>query len=132
MTIVVDTSVWSHALRRRKPGGDPQSEKLASAIKQAQPIALLGVILQEILQGIRNPGDFEKVRAHLEVFPLIGLEREDFVAAAELRNLCAARGVQASTIDFQIAAACARHDCALLTNDQDFERISQCCPLQLL
>ena len=132
MTIIVDTSVWSHALRRRKTSDDPQSEKLAAALRQAQPIALLGIIVQEILQGVRDPRAFKKVRESLAAFPLIALDREDYVAAAELRNLCAARGVQASTIDFQIAAACARHDCALLTSDQDFERISQHSRLQLL
>lgn len=132
MTIVVDTSVWSNTLRRKNQPDDPQSEKLASAIRQTQPIALLGVILQEILQGIRNPEHFERVKAHLAVFPLISLDRDDFVAAAELRNACAGSGVQASTIDFQIAAACVRHNCALLTTDQDFLHISKCCPLQLL
>jgi len=132
MTIIVDTSVWSCALRRRKPADDPQSEKLAIALKQAQPIALLGVILQEILQGIRDPKDFDKVKAHLVVLPLIALEREDFIAAAKLRNTCAAQGILASTMDFQIATACLRHDCALLTNDKDFQHIAQCCPLQLL
>jgi predicted nucleic acid-binding protein len=68
----------------------------------------------------------------MDLFPLLQLERDDYVAAAELRNLCRSKGVQASTIDFQIAAACVRHDCSLLTNDQDFRHIAQHCPLQLL
>jgi len=132
MSLIVDTSVWSLVLRRGVTPDCPQAKKLESAIRQGQSIQLLGVILQEILQGIRSNTDFLRVKAHMDLFPLLQLERDDYVAAAELRNLCRSKGVQASTIDFQIAAACVRHDCSLLTNDHDFTHIAQHCPLQLL
>lgn len=129
--MIVDTSVWSYALRKNASADDLQVEKLASAIRDGQPIALLGVILQEVLQGFRRPEQFAEVKKRLEAFPLIELEREDYVAAAELRNTCAAKGVSASAIDFQIAAACLRRDYLLLTSDRDFKRIADCCGLKL-
>lgn len=132
MRILVDTSVWSEALRRRTASDNAQHSKLADALGQGQPVALIGVILQEILHGLSDPKRFQVVKEYLDPFPLIDLKREDYIAAAELRNICVAHGVQASTVDFQIAAACIRHDCALLTTDQDFHHISQWCPLQLL
>ena len=132
MKVVVDTSVWSLALRRQSPSRNVYTDKLTALLKQGRPIVLLGVVLQEILQGIRDPADFEKVRQHLDVFPLLALTRDDYVAAAELRNSCRAQGVRASTMDFQIAAACIRNDCALLTADQDFEHMARFCTLQLL
>ena len=132
MSVVVDTSVWSLALRRQSPSHNVHTEKLRMLLKQGRPIVLPGVVLQEVLQGIRDPADFENVRQHLDVFPLLELSRDDYVAAAELRNSCHAQGVQASTIDFQIAAACVRNDCALLTADQDFEHIARVSTLQLL
>ena len=132
MSIIVDTSVWSHALRRGAPSDDPQARKLAQLIEDGAGVVLLGVILQEILQGVRSPKMFAEIQEILESFPLLTLEREDFVAAAELGNRCLTRGVAASTVDIQIAAACLRHDCGLLTCDSDFTRIAACCPLRLL
>ena len=132
MSIIVDASVWCHALGRDNPSNDPQAVKLRNLLDEGQVVALIGVILQEILQGIRNERQFARTKEHLDNFPLISLDREDYVAAAELRIQCLARGVQAGTVDFQIAAACLRHDCALLTCDADFARIGSCCALQLL
>lgn len=132
MRIVADTSVWSNLLRRSADSLDPQAEKLVAVIEQGQPIVLIGVILQELLQGIRRASDFQKVRDHLEAFQLLHLDRDDFVEAAELRNRCASNGLNISTIDAQIAAACVRHDCALLTSDHDFDAVSRFCSLRLL
>ena len=132
MSLVVDTSVWSLALRRGSPSPDPQLVKLATALTQRQPIVLLGVILQEVLQGIRDESRFEALRSYLQAFPLLALDRADYVAAAQYWNLCKSNGVQVSTADIQIAAACIDHGCELLTCDQDFQHIAKHCPLRLL
>jgi len=132
MSVIVDTSVWSLVLRRHSPPDSSQAEKLRALLRRGQPVVLVGVIVQELLQGIRSAADFQSVKDHLDAFEMLVLDREDYVAAAELRNQCASNGVQASTIDFQIAAACLRHDHLLLTADEDFEHIARCCALQLL
>lgn len=132
MSTIVDTSVWSLFLRRGDYRQYPQARKLDSMLRQRQPIVLLGVVLQETLQGVRDVPKFEKLRDYLGEFSMLAMQREDHVAAATLWNLCRSNGVQASTADCQIAAACIRHDCALLTCDKDFEHISRLCPLQLL
>ena len=132
MGVVVDTSVWSLALRRGTPPEDPQVGKFSAILNEGGDVVLLGVVLQEVLQGIRRRADFDKVRSHLEAFPLLSLERDDYVMAAELRNLCVARGINVGTIDCQIAAACVRHGHALLTRDQDFQLIASVCELRLL
>ena len=132
MSVIVDTSTWSHFLRRSVVSQDPQRQKLESLIKQEQPIALLGVILQEILQGLRDPLVFARVGEYLAGFPVLELWREDYIAAARLGNLCRSNGVQVSVVDSQIAAVCIEHDCALLTCDQDFQHIARFCPLRLV
>jgi len=132
MSVIVDTSVWSLVLRRGFPSDDPQAIRLTDMLEEGRPVALLGVILQEVLQGIRNPSEFDRIRSSLEVFPLLDLGRDDFVAAAELWNLCRSHGVQASPTDCLITAACLRHDCTLLTSDQDFQYMARFCPLQLV
>jgi predicted nucleic acid-binding protein len=132
LNTIADTSVWSLILRRGTPSEDPQAQKLLRLIAEGPGVVLLGVIVQEILQGIRNPKHFARIRQDLANFPLLALEREDYVAAAELGNRCLARGVVPSTVDVQIAAACLQHDCALLTCDADFSRLASCCALRLL
>jgi len=130
--VIADTSVWSLALRRNTPSEDPSVARLRSLLQQGEDVILVGVVLQEVLQGIRAAEVFERIKDYLDAFPLVTLQRDDHIAAAKLQNLCMANGVQVSTTDAQIAAACLQYDCALLTNDKDFEHISRFCPLQLL
>ena len=129
---VVDSSAWLQVLGRDVRPADPQAGKLIGLLHERDHIAMLGVVMQEVLQGIRDERLFARITRDLESLPFITLDRDDYVAAARLRTRCLARGVQAGTVDIQIAAACLQHDCALLTCDADFTRIADCCELQLL
>ncbi len=132
MKVLVDTSAWSLALRRKDGRDHPASKKLAALIEQGQDICITGCILQEVLQGFRKDAQFRKVLSLLEHVPMLSLARRDHVEAARLRRRCASRGIAGSTIDCQTAAAAIGHDCILLTADRDFERISRVGPLRLL
>lgn len=132
MNVIVDTSVWSIALRRSSRVETFEVGKLSELLKEGRQVFLIGTILQELLQGVRSSSEFARLKDYLEAIPMLQLDRDDYLAAAELMNTCRSNGVQASTIDFQIAAACTRHDCALLTSDHDFEHIARFCPLKLL
>ncbi len=131
MNVIVDTSVWSLAFRKETPSGDARVQTLTSILNQGR-VMLLGVVLQEVLQGIRSQERFEEIEAHMNALPFLDLDRQDHVEAARIWNLCRTKGVQASTVDTQIAAACVRHNCALLTSDRDFEHIAKHVPLRLL
>jgi len=96
-----------------------------------EDVFLIGLILQEILQAFRSDSSFRRVARHLEPFPLLELERGDFIEAATLHRKCAARGLSVSTADCQIAQAAIRHDCLLLSADRDFERIARFSELKL-
>jgi hypothetical protein len=132
MRILVDTSIWSLALRRKSDIMNPEAASLRTFIDQGEDIYLLGIILQEVLQGIRNPKDLYALKAYFEAFPLIGLAREDYVKAAELRNYLIKKGRQSSTIDALIASAAISYDCHLFTKDKDFEHIAKHSKLKLL
>jgi len=130
---IVDTSVWSLALRRKSiPSDSAVVEKLNALIRDGHLVYLLGVILLETLQGIKSNEQREKVRQFLEPFPVLTLEREDYVEAANLSCLCRSKGIQASTVDFLIAGAAIRNDCALLTTDKDFLHIAKRSSLEIL
>lgn len=131
MTLLVDTSVWSLAFRRDAPPDVPEVEELKRALAGAELVATTGLILQELLQGFISA----KARTQIvERFAALGLtqpDREDHVAAAEVRNTCRKAGVQLGTIDALVAQLSIRHDYTLLTTDQDFIHAARLVPLRL-
>jgi len=132
LRVLVDTSVWSLALRKQGPADHPAVEKLARLLRDGGDVFLTGTILQEILQAFRTEPTFRKMVRHFEPFPLLSVDRSDHIAAARLHRACAQKGVGASTIDCQIAVAAIRHGCALLSTDRDFERMASHCALVLV
>lgn len=132
MKILVDTSVWSLALRAKKPHHVSEVQILARMIQGSMDIVLLGIILQELLQGIKQEAQFKKLLKAMDAFPLLEPTREDYVDAARLTNHCRSRGIQASTVDFLIATMAIRYNCQLLSCDRDFTYIAQYSDLKLI
>jgi len=132
VNIIVDTSIWSLALRRHAHIQNPEAEILSKLIQQGENIYLLGIILQGILQGVKKPEDFTRLKEHLEAFPLLETKREHYVKAAELKNHLSRNGVQVSTVDALIATAAIVNDCYLYTTDTDFQYIAKHSKLKLL
>jgi len=125
VNLLVDTSVWSLFLRRQKKNDtDPHVARLRYYLDGEDCIHLIGPILQELLDGVKEHKQFELLRDYLEPFPLIELNRDDFIEASQLRNYCRSRGIQASPADFLISAACIRRNYPLLTADADFRHIA--------
>ncbi len=131
MRILVDTSVWSLALRRPSGIVNEEATLLKAIIEQGEDIYLLGIILQEVFQGIRNPKDFIALKEYFKAFLLIDLTREDYVRAAELKNHFIKRGKQAGTIDVLVASAAISHHCHLFTADKHFSHIAEHSELKL-
>ena len=128
--ILVDTSVWSLALRRDRVPPGREVETLTAAIDRGDA-CLTGTILQEVLQGFPDASRTRRLVECLAPFPMLTLHRGDYVYAAEIRNKCRVKGVTLGTVDAQIAAAAINHRCALLTADKDFEAVVRIFPLRL-
>ena len=124
MNTLVDTSVWSLALRRDSPPEIAELNELRRAL-QAGMVVSTGLVLQELLQGFSGPKAHDLIVERFRAFPLIVPDREDHISAAELRTRCRRRGVQIGTIDALLAQLCIRHDLQLLTTDQDFQSITK-------
>jgi len=131
MKILVDTSVWSLAFRRQSGIVNPEAVTLKTLIEQGDDIYLLGIILQEILQGIRQPKYFHTLKEYFDFFPLIELPRDTYIKAAELKNHLIRKGKQASTVDVLIASAAISYNCHLFTTDEDFKHIAEHSKLRL-
>ena len=126
MNLVVDTSVWSLVLRRRSVDPDnPWVTAFRGHVAAGDSLLLVGPILQEVLTGLRWPRDVDRLLASLAPFPLVPLARGTYVLAAQISNRCRRSGVQTTTGDALIAAACVENGFPLLTADQDFVRIAR-------
>ena len=121
MKVIVDTSVWSLALRRRTRPEDASVATLRDLIRDGL-IVMLGCIRQEILSGVRSADQFQILRDHLRAFPDEVLQMEDYEKAAELFNDCRRKGLQGSNTDFLICAAAAHRGHAIFTTDRDFQQ----------
>ena len=99
MKLLVDTSVWSLALRRSPPANAPEVRILKSCLDRGDLVVTTGPILQELLQGFRGPSARRRIIRDFSLLPVIAPDVDDHVEAAELRNRCRRRGVQAGTID---------------------------------
>lgn len=131
MTLLVDTSVWSLALRRDAEASEPEIRHLEEALVGSEVIVTTGLILQELLQGFSGPRAQSRIVERFASLPLLQPDREDHVRAATLRNACRRAGVQLGTIDALIAQLCIRNDVTLLTTDQDFTHAAKHCPLRV-
>lgn len=132
--ILVDTSVLSLAFRR-KTRISPEAAKvrtLRRLINAGVPLAIPGIVLQELLSGVRTPDDFRRLEQALDGFPVMLATRGHHVSAATIANRCIQAGVAVSTVDCLIAAMTVESGGVLLTIDRDFYRMAPHCGLQLM
>ena len=134
MKVLVDTTIWSLALRRRPGGRNAEENHLVRAWEELireGGIALLGLIRQEILSGIAERRQFERLRDALAPFPDEAILTSDHVRAAEHFNRCRAAGVAGSPVDFLICATSERLAAPIFTTDLDFPRFARHIPIRL-
>jgi predicted nucleic acid-binding protein len=129
MKTIVDTCVWSLALRRQDQTKMAQGDlemiaQLQEAIREGR-VVIIGPIRQEILSGIRNKARFAKTQALLEPYRDEEIEAEDFVEAARLFNVCRDHGVECGPVDMLICAVAVRMRYDILTYDQGLKRCIQ-------
>ncbi len=131
MKIIVDTSVWSLALRRNTPEDRIVIvNKLRDLIIDGR-VVLLGVIRQEVLSGIRDTQQFTRLRDYLRAFPDLEITTEEYELAAEFFNTCRSHGVQGSNPDFLICAVAHNRGYSIFTTDKDFENFRSYIPVVL-
>jgi predicted nucleic acid-binding protein len=132
MSVIVDTCVWSLALRRNTPDDAADVINSFRDLITNGRVVLLGGIRQEIISGIRHIEQFIKLRDYLRAFPNLELTIADYELAAEFFNTCRSNGVQGSNTDFLICAAAVNRGYSILTIDKDFENFKVHIPVVLL
>ncbi len=124
MNLLVDTSVWSLALRRDTPAHSPEVTYLAHTLETGGSIVTTGLVLQELLQGFRGARSRDRIVRQFASLPFLMPDRSDHIGAADLRTACRRKGIQVGTIDALLAQLCLAHDLVMLTTDEDFTRIA--------
>jgi predicted nucleic acid-binding protein len=124
MSVIVDTPVWSSALRRSHGSVTAEASELAALIREGRAI-LLGPVRQELLSRIRSPGTFKALRASLLAFPEFRLRARDYEEAADCYNRCRAKGIQGSNTDFLLCAAALERGLPVYSTDRDFDRYAK-------
>jgi predicted nucleic acid-binding protein len=117
--VLVDTPIWSYALRTRNEEYRHEIDQLESLIKDQRAL-IVGPIRQEILSGYSDLRKFRKLKEKLSCFENTPIQDTDYEVAAELCNQCRKRGIQGSHIDFLICAVAKRIDAPIFTTDKDF------------
>ncbi len=130
MKVIVDTSVWSLALRRDKPQNNQYVKELKELVKEVRA-QLIGPVRQELLNGIKTEKQFNLLKEHLRAFKDLKLETEDYELASEYFNTARENGIQGSNTDFLICAISTRNKMPILTTDKDFENFQSVLPIEL-
>ena len=130
MIVVVDTSVWIDFFSGRSARHVEILEQLLTA---GDDVCLCGVILAEILQGIRSDIDYRKTKAYLEFLLYLPMDRRTFERAAEIYRSLRKKGVSVrKPVDCMIASVAIEQGIPLLHNDRDFDPVEKHCGLEVL
>jgi len=134
MNVLVDTSVWSLALRRKPEHlSSPEQSvvtELSELIREGRT-RMIGLVRQELLSGVRSFGHYEKLRLQLRSFPDEPVDTSDHEAAASAGNRCRAKGIPVSVVDVLLCAVAMRRGWAMFTTDPDFTRYARVLPITI-
>jgi predicted nucleic acid-binding protein len=130
MKVLVDTCIWSLALRRSAKKQADEVHALQSLIEDNR-VAMIGPVRQELLSGIRDVRQFDALRARLDSFPDRMITSQDYVTAASFFNTCRQLGIQGSNTDFLICAVAVANKLPIFTKDKDFILFSKHLPIRL-
>lgn len=134
MNVLVDTSVWSLALRR-KSESLPASERLLVAelteLVREGRARLIGLVRQELLSGIKTKEQYEKLRMQLRAFPDEAVDMSDYEEAAEAGNRCRAKRIGVSIVDILLCAVAIKREWMIFTTDPDFSNYAKILPVAI-
>ncbi len=134
MNVLIDTSVWSFALRRKNESLSTNERllvaELSELIREGRA-RMIGLVRQELLSGIKVAEQYEKLRLHLRSFPDEVVDTSDYEEAAKAGNRCRAKGVVVSIVDILLCAVANKRLWAIFTTDPDFSSYAKVLPVRI-
>jgi predicted nucleic acid-binding protein len=132
--VLVDTSVWSLALRRKSEALSAGERLIAAELSELigeGRAAILGLIRQELLSGVKTAEQCEKLRLHLRSFDDEPVDRVDYEEAAKFGNQCRSKGIAVFAVDLLICAVAINRGWTIFSTDPDFAAHARVLPLKL-
>ena len=134
MNVLIDTSVWSLALRRKNESLSTNERflvaELSELIREGRA-RMIGLVRQELLSGIKSTEQYEKLRLHLRSFPDEVVDTSDYEEAAKAGNRCRAKGVVVSIVDILLCAVANKRLWTIFTTDPDFSNYAKVLRLRI-
>ena len=133
MKVLIDTPIWSLALRRKKALSREERVLIAelNELINEVRVVLIGPIRQELLSGISNDEQFRDLKEELGSFEDLLLTQADYERAAEFYNICRKAGIQGSQIDFLICSVSVGKEVPIFTSEKDFLHYKKQLPISL-
>jgi predicted nucleic acid-binding protein len=118
--ILVDSSVWIDFLSSNPSAAGAELRRM---ISDAEPFALAGVVVTEVLQGLRRDvGRIEHYFFQWDMLEPTGYRT--YREAAHVFRSARVKGITVTTVDALIAAIALEYGATLFTLDRDFSRIA--------
>ena len=128
MIVIVDTTVWVDFFIGRP---EPHVAALESSIKRKDDICICGIILAEVLQGIRKEKDYKKTKELFDKLIFLPMAHASYIKAVEIYRSLRRKGITIrKPLDCMIASVAIEHDIPLLHDDRDFDLIEKHCGLK--
>ena len=130
MMVLIDTTVWIDFFAGRQL---PHVAALEHLIKSREDISICGIILTEVLQGIRDNSEFRRTKELFKSMIFLPMPYSVFLSAAEIYRTLRRKGITIrNSIDCMIASVALENDTLLLHNDKDFIPIEKHLGLKVL
>lgn len=128
--ILVDTTVWVDFFAARS---SPHVEELEALLKGREDVCICGIVLAEVLQGIRSDADYRKTKKYFEALVFLPMTQTVFLRSAELYRSLRKKGVTIrKPVDCMIASVAIEHNLPVLHNDRDFDFIAKHSKLKVM
>ncbi len=131
MKVIVDTDVWSEALRRKKAKQSVYVDELVDLIQEGR-LEIIGPIRMEILSEIKDQKTFDAFSERLSAFDDRNIPPDVYILAARFFNLCRSKGIQGSNTDFVICACSVHWNIPILSKDKDYLLYRKHLPIELI
>ena len=123
MMVLVDTTVWIDFF---KASSLPHVEVLGNLISKREDICICGIILSEVLQGVRKDSEYKKTRELFENLIILPMHNSIFFRSAEIYRALRRKGITIrKPLDCMIASVAVENEIPLLHNDRDFNPIEK-------
>jgi predicted nucleic acid-binding protein len=128
--ILVDTTVWIDFFLDHNC---PHVDTLQKLIQENEELSICGIVLTEVLQGIRSDSSYKKTKRYFETLIYLPMQYSTFIQSASLYRTLRKKGVTIrKPVDCMIAQVALDYQVSLLHNDRDFEYIAKHSNLKII